>query len=132
MDKIKLWLLSAFWAVVGLLVLLSIIVWLGVTFTDQKPGHTDPVAAPSPAQLRKEVVQRAINQGEANLIAWVKANMHDPDSFELVDDRAIDAGDHVTMVMTYRGKNGFNATRLERVGATFDLQGNITSVQKIE
>lgn len=58
--------------------------------------------------------------------------MHDPDSFELVSDRSIDAGDHVTMVMVYRGRNGFNALRKETVGATFDLQGNLTSVSKIE
>lgn len=132
METIKLWMLRAFWVVVGVLVLVWAIVWILVAFTDDGKSTSEPLAAPSPAQLRKDAVQRAINQGEVNLMAYIKANMHDPDSFDLVDDRAIDAGDHITMVMTYRGRNGFNALRTERVAATFDMQGNITSVQKID
>lgn len=118
-----------FWLVVGLFVLASLAAWLATAFVDETPT---PPQVQSPAQLRKDVVQRAINQGEVNMIAAIKAAMHDPDSFDLVDDRALDAGDHITMVMTYRGKNGFNATRTETVGATLDLNGTITSMGKVE
>lgn len=116
-------------AIAGLIVLMAVamglIGWLA-------PAKPEPAVALDPAHVRRQQVQAAIDQGEAQLIAHLKANMHDPDSFELVGDKAIDAGDHLTMVMTYRGRNGFNALRLERVGATFDLQGNLLTVMGIE
>lgn len=118
--------------VIGFFVLMAVVIQAVLYFDDTPHKDASAQAAPDPAALRQREVQRAINQGEMQLIAKIKANMHDPGSFELVDDRAIDAGDHITMVMSYRGRNGFNALRTERVGATFDLQGNITSVQKIE
>jgi len=91
------------------------------------------VAVPmTPAQIREQQIQAALNRGEPQLVAYIKSSMGDPDSFELVDGRYVDGGDHITLVMTYRGRNGFNALRRESVGATFDLQGNLTSVNKIE
>lgn len=114
---------------VALMVFVNVLSWWAVS-TDTSPPP--PAAAPSPEQLRKQQIQAAADRGEAQLLAHIKAGMHDPDSFELVDDRYIDAGDHITMVMTYRGRNGFNALRMERVGATFDLRGDVTSIQKIE
>lgn len=117
---------------VGFIVLMMLVIglidWLG----PDAPAKNEPPAALDPAQVRKQQIQAAVNQGEANLVAHIKAHMGDPGSFELVSDRAIDAGDHVTMVMAYRGRNGFNALRLERVSATFDLQGNILTVDRIE
>lgn len=117
---------------VGFIVLMMLVIglidWLG----PDAPAKNEQPAALDPAQVRKQQIQAAVNQGEANLVAHIKAHMGDPGSFELVSDRAIDAGDHVTMVMAYRGRNGFNALRLERVSATFDLQGNILTVDRIE
>lgn len=118
---------------IGLIALLGIVVNVMVLLSPG-PENVQPqvLAPPSPQELRRQQVQAAANQGEANLIAHIKAHMGDPGSFELVDDRYVDGGDHITMVMTYRGRNGFNALRLERIGAAFDLQGNIISVQEIE
>lgn len=117
----------AFWVLVCLLAIAGAASHL-VSWTSPPPQPT----ALSPAQLRSQQVRQAVNRGEAALITHIRAKLHDPASFELVDTRAIDAGDHITMVMTYRGRNGFNAVRTERVAATLDLQGNITSVQEIE
>ena len=118
--------------VVGFIVLLAVAIRLVGWLAPDAPAKPEAAIALDPAQVRKQQVRAVIDRGEAQLIAHLKANMHDPGSFELVDDRAIDAGDHITMVMSYRGRNGFNALRLERVGATFDLQGNLTAVTPIE
>lgn len=113
----------------ALMVLMGAVSWWAVSGDAAPP---QPAFAQSPEQARAQQIQAAVDRGEAQLIANLKAQMHDPASFELVSDRAIDAGDHITMVMVYRGRNGFNALRREAVGATFDLQGGITSVRKVE
>jgi len=117
---------------VGLIALLGIAMNAISLFADPPITSTYVDLPPSPQEVRRQQVQAAVNQGEALLLAHIKSNIHDPGSFELVDDHYVDGGDHITMVMTYRGRNGFNALRMERVGATFDLQGNIISVQEIE
>lgn len=132
LDVVALWIRRGFWGFAGLIALVFIGIQVMLFFDDTPPVAKAPIAAPSPQQIRKQQIQAAINQGEVNLIAHIKTNMGDPDSFELVSDRAIDGGDHITMVMVYRGRNGFNALRLEKVGAAFDLQGNIISIQEIE
>ncbi len=125
------WAMRVFWSGLALVVLIvmgfNVILWVSGDDAPQQPA-----VELSPQQVRKQQIQALVDRGEAQLIAHVKANMHDPDSFELVDSRAVDGGDHVTMVMTYRGRNGFNALRLERVAASFDLQGKVISLQKIE
>lgn len=94
--------------------------------------QVEPVVTQAPKLDRKEQVQAAVNRGERQLIATIKANMHDPDSFDLVSDNAIDAGDHIAMVMVYRGRNGFNALRKSAVGARIELNGEITWMGPIE
>lgn len=91
-----------------------------------------PAAPLTPEQIRERQIQAAVVRGRDALVARLEYSMHDPDSFKRVDDRYTVADDHITMVMTYRGRNAFNAVRTARVAATFDLQGNITSVQPIE
>lgn len=119
-----------FWVALGALVVLSAGSAWWMAANDTTPAQPDFVQ--SPEQIRRQQIQAATDIGEAQLVAHIKANMGDPDSFELVSDRAIDAGDHITMVMVYRGRNGFNALRKETVGATFDLKGNLTTVNAID
>lgn len=110
-------------------IVVAISVVLAMIYSNEPAPPAPPL---TPEQIRQQQVQAAADRGEIELMVRIKASMHDPDSFELVGDRYVDAGDHITMVMTYRGKNGFGGVRTERVAATLDLQGNITSMQAVE
>lgn len=115
--------------------ILVAIMMLGATLSWWAASNAPPPKPPEPpsaAQLREERIQSVVDRGGVQLVAHIKAHMGDPDSFELVDNRYVDGGDHITLVVTYRGRNGFNALRLEKVGAAFDLRGNIISIQEIE
>lgn len=60
-----------------------------------------------------------------NVVRQVKANMKNPDSFEHVKTTYTEQGDMVLVLMTYRGKNSFNAVVTERVYAEVSLDGTI-------
>lgn len=54
------------------------------------------------------------------LVNLVKSSMNDPKSFEHVETRFRDNGDSLSLVMTFRGKNAFNATVANKVSADLD------------
>lgn len=131
-EMLKLWTIRAFWAVVGLVVLFAVGLQIALYFIGDDAAKPEPLPTLSREQIREQQIRAVLNRGEPQLVAHIKSSMGDPDSFEMVDGRYVDGGDHITLVMTYRGRNGFNALRLEKVGAAFDLQGNLISVQKVE
>jgi DNA-directed RNA polymerase subunit RPC12/RpoP len=57
------------------------------------------------------------NGSNKELVDLVKSTMNDPDSFEHVETRFSDKGNSLSILMTYRGKNGFNATITNSVSA---------------
>ena len=54
------------------------------------------------------------------LVAYVKKGMKDPSSFEHVETRFNDKGDHYEIYMQFRGKNSFNAIVTQQVIADFN------------
>ncbi len=54
----------------------------------------------------------------SELVSYVKQGMKDPSSFEHVETRFSDKGDHYRILMTFRGKNSFNAVVTQQVTAS--------------
>ncbi len=61
------------------------------------------------------------------LVNLVKSSMNDPKSFEHVETRFRDNGDSLSLVMTFRGKNAFNATVANKVSADLDKKNRTLS-----
>lgn len=63
------------------------------------------------------------------LTRYIKEHMKDPDSYDHVETRFGDKGDHILVVTKYRGKNSFGALVVQATTATVDFNGNILSVE---
>ena len=42
-------------------------------------------------------------------VDWIKARMHDPDSFQHIETKVYDEGDHLRVQTRFRGRNQFGA-----------------------
>ena len=58
----------------------------------------------------------------------IKESMNDPDSYEHVETRFGDQGDHLLVSCKFRGKNAFNATVTNSVTAKVDFNGNVLQI----
>ena len=59
---------------------------------------------------------------------YIKENLQNPDSFEHVETKFRDDGDGLTVIMKYRGENGFGAIRTQTAIAKVDYEGNILNL----
>ena len=59
----------------------------------------------------------------SGVIDYVKANMHNPDSFQHVDTYYIDNQTYITVTMTYRGTNAFGGIVTETITKRFTIEG---------
>lgn len=74
-------------------------------------------------KARQEKIQSLFSAWDGSLTTLktlVKNNLHNPKSFEHVETRYADKGDHLIVVMQYRGENAFGAIRLASVTAKVD------------
>jgi hypothetical protein len=60
----------------------------------------------------------------APLKKYVKEKMNDPSSFDHVETKFSDRGNHVYIIMTFRGKNAFGGTIINKVTAKVEFEGN--------
>jgi len=58
--------------------------------------------------------------------------MNDPDSYEHVDTKAFDKGDHIIVKTTFRGKNAFGGVVATRVTADCSLDGDVIKITSQE
>ncbi len=59
---------------------------------------------------------------------FIKKKMNDPSSYEHIETRYIDKGDHMIVNTSFRGKNKFGALVKNTVVAKTDLDGNVINV----
>jgi hypothetical protein len=64
----------------------------------------------------------------AALVKYVKDNMNDPDSFEHIETVFWNNGDHVVVIMKFRGKNAFDAKVVNIIKANVSWDGKIISI----
>ena len=86
--------------------------------------------APSPPLTPKEQRAKDIasqfsgwNGAHRGLEKTVKASLKDPGSYEHIETRYGDKGDHLNVLMKYRAKNGFGGYVVNSLVATCSLAG---------
>lgn len=85
-------------------------------------------------EYAKQEYKKQFNEWDGSnkfLVAGVKKVMNDPSSFKHVETK-FEYGSgyrYLRVVMTYRGKNSFNATMTETIIAKLDVKGNILEVE---
>lgn len=80
---------------------------------------------------RKEKIEKSFSGWDGShieLTKLIKKSMNDPDSYEHVETRYFDMGDHLVVTTTFRGKNGFGGVVKNWVKAKTD----VTTGQVIE
>jgi hypothetical protein len=91
-----------------------------------------PKATPTPKNSRQEQIEKQFSAWDGShygLVKYVKNMMHNPKSFEHVETRYGDKGDHLVLKMVFRGTNQFNAIVTQTCYAKADLKGNILSAE---
>lgn len=86
-------------------------------------------------QEEKAVAKARIEKIEQQFSVWsgahrgledlLKKSMHDPSSYEHVETRYGDNGDHIVVLMTYRGKNAFGGLVKNSASAKVTVDGYI-------
>lgn len=94
---------------IGILILLSGVMIM--LFGDKKP---QPKTADIDSYFSKW------DGSNYDLVSVVKQSMNDPKSFEHIETRYRDNGNSYTIVMSFRGKNAFNALVVQTVTADLD------------
>lgn len=111
---------------VGLFVAILIVSGLVVVFKVNFGGSSDsnaPVYRADGTKVGTKADAQYFSSWDGSnpeLVALVKKGMHDPSSFEHVETRFTDKSDTYRIMMTFRGKNGFNAVVTQTVTATLD------------
>lgn len=117
-----------FWVVLGALVVLS----AGLSWWAGSNARPVAEAAKTPAQIRHEQIQSALNKAFIPVQMQIQSVMNDPDSFELVNTGYTDQGEYLVLTVTFRGRNQFGAKVLNSMDARVGLDGSVWSVGKIE
>ena len=90
-----------------------------------------PVVAKTDEELRLDKISRgfsAVNGSHIRLARWVKKRLRDPGSYEHIETRYIDVGDHLIVTLKYRAKNGFGGFSVESVTAKALIDGTLTEI----
>ncbi len=102
--------------------------------TPKPTPERTPKPTPKPQtaeELRRERVEREFSAWDGShrgLVRYVKNAMHDDDSFEHVETRYSDNGDHIVVLMHYRGANVFGGIVKNWVKAEVDFDGNVLQI----
>lgn len=59
---------------------------------------------------------------------YIKAHMHDPDSYEHINTKYIDTQNYIVIITKFRGKNKFGAKIINEVIAHVDINGKIIRI----
>ena len=88
----------------------------------------------SPEELRKVRIKKGFGfYGEhKELTRMIKAEMNDPNSFELAACDYFDQGDHIVVIMDYRGRNMMGGTARESVKAKCGLDGEVLQIMNVK
>jgi len=116
-------------ALVGLLLIIGVLAVIGA---NNKPSST-AAAKSDPAKVAAEAEDRrkgfhclsAWDGSNRDLVRAVKDRLREPGSFEHVETRIapVDAKGQHTVVMTYRGRNGFGGMNVENAVGTITNAG---------
>lgn len=112
---------ATFFAGCGVIVVLLLVVVCAVRDAPNKPKTA--------AESRRELLSRHFDPWDGShtgLTSYIKKHMNDPASYEHVETRYGDRGDHLIIFTKFRGKNMFGGVVVNSCTATVDLNGNVT------
>ncbi|MFC1688095.1 hypothetical protein ACFL07_00360 [Pseudomonadota bacterium] len=92
-------------------------------------GDETPKKPLTASELRKQKIESQFSAWDGahqHLEKLVEANLKDPDSYEHIKTTYRDKGDAILVVMNYRAKNSFGGYVVNRIIATYDINGNLT------
>lgn len=117
----------------GSLILIAIVISIVVSVCspDKKPSTPAVQTPKTPEQIREETIKGAFSGWDgshSNLERYVKKNLKDPDSYEHIETRYGDRGDHIYVLMKYRAKNSFGGYVIETITATTEIDGTIITI----
>jgi hypothetical protein len=95
------------------------------------PTSSTPAKPKTAEGSRKERLERGFSAWDGShrgLTKVIKESMNDPKSYEHVETRYADKGDHLIVKTTFRGKNAFGGVVPNWVIAKTDLDGNVLEV----
>jgi len=110
---------------------LSVLLILAAGSTDSGGGKSSSTTPKTQEEIRKEQIEEHFSAWDGShigLTKLIKKSMNDPKSYEHVETRYVDQGDHLIVITTFRGKNAFGGVVKNSVMATVDLNGNVTEV----
>ena len=112
------------------LVFLGLIIYS--TFSSiNKTLDPEPQVPKTAEQVRADKIFSAFNGWDGShrhLSQMVKSALKDPDSYEHIDTRYSDNGDHVYIEMSYRAKNSFGGYAVETVTAKASIEGVVLEI----
>ncbi len=115
----------------SLLLLIGLIV-LALGSTDSNSSSSSKPSKPkTKEEIRKEKIEEHFSAWDGShrgLTKLIKKSMNDPDSYDHVETRYSDKGDHLIVKTTFRGKNAFGGVVKNWVIAKVDLDGNVIEV----
>jgi hypothetical protein len=105
------------------------------SFQDKVSFYQGKVNAENGAKAKKEAREKELasafsawDGSHKTLERYVISNMNDPDSYEHVETKYIDKGDHLVLITRFRGKNGFGGTVVNSISAKAKLSGEIIEI----
>lgn len=85
----------------------------------------------TPTELRQEKIESAFSAWDGSHIQlerWIKKNLKDPDSYDHIETRYGDKGDHILVSTKYRARNGFGGMTIGQAVAKAELDGTIIEI----
>jgi len=80
---------------------------------------------------RRENIEKlfsAYDGSHRGLEKFIKDNMNDPDSYDHIETRYLDKGDHILVITKFRGANAFGGKVINSISANVDLEGNVIEI----
>lgn len=79
-------------------------------------------------QIKVESQFSAWDGSHRGLTNLIEKSMNDPDSYEHIETRFKDNGDHIYVISKFRGANAFGGKVITTVTAKVDFSGNVIQV----
>ncbi len=102
--------------------------WITRQETEAEKRESERRIAAAAEENRKDKIKEQFSTRDGShrkLVKKLKANLHDPKSFDYIGTRYVDQGENIVIIMDYRARNAFGALRKRTITAIADIDGNI-------
>ncbi len=97
--------------------------------------YNKKLAAEAAEEARRKKIEEQFSAWDGshyNLTRYIKKCMNDPKSYEHVETRYSDRGDHILIITSFRGKNVFGGVVVNTAIATATIDGDLLSVEFVD